>query len=247
MSDRALSLLVYGGSKSGKSTLFLSSPAPRLLLDAESAARFLQTRKIHWNPMDGSAPPSHDGTWDTCVVEIDSYDVGVKALEWLKRGQHPFKSVCLDSISEFQVKAQEGVAGRSKLRVQDWGELFNKVAFFGRDMRDLTTHRSNPLEIVYITATERISYSEDAPEQHRPYLQGQVGSQVPFWYDVCGYMYTTQSKNSEGKMVRTRNLLIGDAPNFEAGNRIPTLNDVDAIPNPNLTELLDAVFGPSNN
>ena len=57
MSDRALSVLVYGDSKSGKTTLAMTAPEPRLLLDVEAASRFVQAKKVHWNPLDGSAPP----------------------------------------------------------------------------------------------------------------------------------------------------------------------------------------------
>ncbi len=240
--DRALSLLVYGPSKSGKSTLFLTSPGPRLFLDVESAARFLPTKKVYWNPLH-DPPPQDDGTWETAIVTVNSLDAAKKALDVLKSGKHPFKSVALDSISELQAKAQESIVGRVQMKMQDWGRLLNEISFFGRDLRDLTTHHSNPLEIVYITATERVDHYEGAPDRHKPYLQGQAGSQLPYWFDVTGYLYPVSLKNAEGKLIKARNLLVSSNPNFEAGNRIPTLAEVEAIPNPNFTELLDTIFG----
>ena len=41
MSDRALTVLVHGPSKAGKTTFANTAPYPRLLLDVESASRFL--------------------------------------------------------------------------------------------------------------------------------------------------------------------------------------------------------------
>lgn len=236
MSDRALSMLVYSESKVGKTTLAMTTPAPRLLLDVESASRFVKSKKVYWNPMDGSAPPKYDGTWETCVVNVHSFDVALKAFEWLKAGKHPFSSVLLDSISELQVKALEEISGRGKMQTQHWGELLNKVSFYGRDLRDLTTNPVKPIEAVVIIATNIVK-----DNKHQPYLQGQIASQVPFWYDVCGYYYLNQEQDAEGNMVQSRNLLIDKHPEYEAGNRVPGLPSV--IANPNISELLDAIFG----
>jgi len=54
--DRSVSFLIYGASKSGKSTLSVTSPAPRLYMDVEAASRFLPIKRIDWNPAK-SAPP----------------------------------------------------------------------------------------------------------------------------------------------------------------------------------------------
>ena len=237
MSGRALSLLVYSTSKAGKSTLAVTSPGPRLLLDVEAASRFLRVNKVYWDPTDGSAPPEYDGTWDTCVVAVRDFETAVKSYEWLRSGKHPFRSVILDSITELQVKAQEFVNGRNKMQTQHWGELLNKISFFARDLRDITVHPTNPVEAVVVVATET-----EKDGVHKPYLQGSVGTQLPFWFDICGYYYVSQSINEEGATVTDRNLLISKHPQYEAGNRVPGLPDV--IQNPNISELLDAIFGP---
>lgn len=238
--DKALSLLVYGPPKSGKTTLAMTGPAPRLLLDVEKAARFLKTKKVYWNPMDGSAPPKHDGTWDTCVVTVHDFQTATKAFDWLRSGKHEFNTVILDSISELQVKAQEDVNGRSKMQTQHWGELLSKISFFGRDLRDLSTHPIRPVECVIITATERIDKDDKGNVVvHRPFLQGGAASQIPYWFDVCGYYYITKSREN-GEMVETRNLLISNHPQYIAGNRVPGLPEV--LYNPNIKKVIDKIF-----
>lgn len=240
MIDRALSMLIYGKAKVGKTTFAVeTSPAPRLVLDVESSSRFIKGKKVYWDPV--KPPPADDGTWDICIVSVDKFEVALKAFEWLSSGKHPFKTVILDSISELQVKAQESVNGRSQMQTQHWGQLLNKISFFGRDLRDLTTNKNKQVEAVIITATEKITTSENLPPTHAPFLQGQVAGQIPYWYDICGYYYATQDKAPDGSTVKNRNLLIGDHPQYESGNRVPGLEDV--LFNPNITDILDQVFG----
>lgn len=236
MLDRALSILVHAESKVGKTTWGLTGPYPRLLLDVEAASRFVPNAKIYWDPMT-EAPPEADGTWDTCVVRVSDYDVVLKAYEWLKSGKHPFNTVILDSISELQSKVQESVAGRKKMQTQDWGELLAKLAYFCRDMRDLTTNKVKPLEAVVI-----IAMSRTVDGVVKPYLQGQIASLVPYWYDLTAYLYVEQVQDpATGEWRTIRRLLTDKNPNFEAGNRIPGLPMI--IDNPNIENILDNVFG----
>jgi len=236
MTDRALSVLVHGHAKVGKTTFANTAPYPRLLLDVEAASRFLQCEKVYWDPM-SDAPPEADGTWDTCIVRVTDFTTALKAYEWLKSGKHPFKSVILDSISELQVKAQELVAGRNQMKTQDWGTLLAKMAFFARDLRDLTVQK-NPLEAVVVTAMSR-----DVEGVLKPYLQGQIASQVAYWFDVTSYIFLDQVQDPEtGQWVVVRKLLTDKNPQFEAGNRVPGLPII--IENPSIVGMLDTVFPP---
>lgn len=233
--DRALSVLVHGHSKVGKTTFANTAPYPRLLLDVEAASRFLQCEKVYWDPMT-DAPPAADGTWDTCIVRVTDFTTALKAYEWLKSGKHPFRSVILDSISELQVKAQELVAGRNQMKTQDWGSLLAKMAFFSRDLRDLTVQK-NPLEAVVITAMSR-----EVEGVLKPYLQGQIASQVPYWFDVTSYLFLDQAQDENGNWHVVRKLLTDKNPQFEAGNRVPGLPII--IENPTIVGMLDTVFPP---
>lgn len=235
--DRAASFLVHGPTKVGKSTFSNTGPSPVLFLDVEKAARFLKGRKKRWNPLT-DAPPAADGSWDICVVNVDSWEKAIKAYEWLKSGKHPFKSVVLDSISELQAKAQEFIVGRNQMKTQDWGTLLSKMAFFCRDLRDLTTMENGTIEAVVITAMSR-----EVEGVFKPYLQGQIAAQVSYWFDVTGYLYVEQVPDENGVVHEVRKLLTGKHPQFESGNRIPDLPYI--IDNPNITTILDNVFGPA--
>jgi hypothetical protein len=241
MSDRALSLLVHGSAKSGKTTLAMTAPAPRLLFDVEKASRFLRNyRKVKWNPMDGSAPPAYDGTWDTCVVIVNDFEEVAKAHEWLKSGQHPFKSVILDSISELQNKCMEGIVGRKQAKTQDWGTLLQRMGGFARDLRDLTTNPVNPIEAVVIT-----SMSVDENDLIKPYLQGGLKAQIPYLYDITGYLFVQQVySEATNEYVDVRRLLTQKHENYEAGERVQGMLP-KYVDYPNIEQMLETIFGPT--
>lgn len=233
--DRAISILVHGPTKVGKSTFSVTGPYPTLFMDVEKAARFLKGRKKRWNPLTES-PPVHDGTWDICVVNVDSWEKATKSYEWLKGGKHPFRSVVLDSISELQAKAQEFVAGRNQMKTQDWGTLLSKMAFYCRDLRDLTTADNSQIEAVVITAMSR-----EVDGVFKPYLQGQISALVSFWFDITGYLWVEQVADADGVVTDVRKLMTGKHPQFETGNRVPDLPYI--IENPNVTGILNSIFG----
>src|ERR1039458_8047441 len=103
--SNTLCMLVHGEPKVGKSWFGQSTPAPRLVLDAEGGSRVpwravngvgVRQRVIKWDP-NTQDPPVYDGTWDTCHVSVQDYKTFEKAYSWLASGRHPFKSLVVDS------------------------------------------------------------------------------------------------------------------------------------------------------
>jgi hypothetical protein len=237
MTNRALSFLIHGFSKVGKSTLAVSAPYPRLLIDVESASRFLLINKIEWDPMTGP-PPVPDGTWDTCVVYARDYETVLKAYQWLDQHPHQFKSLIIDSISELQIRLQEKIAGREQMQMQQWGEMLRAFAGLLRDLRDLTMHPTNPLEALVLT-----SMSVNTDGRWYPYLQGQVKSQAPYLFDVVGYLYTSKRANENPELppIEVRTLLTRQHPVYEAGERVQGRLE-EFIDSPNIEEMIERVF-----
>lgn len=240
MSERALSVLVHGHSKVGKTTFAATAPYPRLLLDVESASRFLPVVRRVWDPVQGP-PPEADGTWDTCVVYVRDYDTVLKVYQWLQVGQHQFKSLILDSISELQVRLKERIAGRGQLQTQQWGEVLTNLAGLMRDFRDLTMHPTNPLEAVVLTAM-----TQQRDGIWRPYLQGQLATVIPYFWDVTGYLYVDQITSEDPTVApqEIRRLLTRKHPLFEAGERVQG-RIPPVVDNPNISQMLDMIFGPA--
>ena len=81
--QRSLTVMVYGESKVGKSSLAVTAPYPRLMLDVEGGHRFLPIIVKYWDPL-REEPPIADGTWDTVVVTVRDYDTVLKTYQLLQ-------------------------------------------------------------------------------------------------------------------------------------------------------------------
>jgi hypothetical protein len=244
--QRALTILVFGAPKVGKSSLAVSGPEPRCVFDVEGSARFLPINAVEWLPQ-SQEPPVLDGTWDTAVIPTISWEVAEAGKRWLQSGKHPFKSVAIDSVSELQQRRIEHVAGREQMTQQNWGDVFRTVSGFIRDMRDLTMHPTNPIESVTMTAMAR-----QIDGMWKPWCQGQLQSVLPYLLDVTAYIWVEQSGTREAP-VEVRKILTRRTSQFEAGERvqgrIPPVVELalrpPGEPSTDIIRLLDMVFPSS--
>ena len=234
---QGVSLLIHGQSKSGKSYFGDTAPAPRLILDAEGGAstRFTASKKVNWDPIK-DAPPKADGTWDTCVVYVRSFQDVQRVYEWLNSGKHSFQSVVIDSLSETQQRCIDALVGTDQMKTQDWGDLLRKMSALVRSYRDLIIHPTNPLQaVIFIAMTREIN------NVRRPYVQGQLSNTLPYYVDVCGYLWT--EVDEEGNV--RRRMLCAPHNAFEAGDRTGKLGNV--IDNPEVNLMLEMIYGPKTN
>jgi hypothetical protein len=233
--------MVYGESKVGKSTFAVTAPYPRLMLDVEGGHRFLPINVKYWDPM-REEPPQADGTWDTAVVQVRDYDVVMKTFQWLQSGKHQFKSLIIDSISELQVKCMDNIAGTEQMKMQQWGELLRHMGALLRDLRDLTMHPTQPLEAVVLTAMAR----KGQDGVYRPYLQGQLAVQAPYFYDILGAITVEQVPNPDPMQppYKVRRMYVERTPDYEAGERVQgRLGKIVEQENLGIERMLDMVFG----
>ncbi len=240
--QRSLTMMIYGESKVGKSTFAVTAPYPRLMLDVEGGHRFLPINVKYWDPM-SEEPPKADGTWDTCVVLVHDYDTVLKAYQWLQAGQHQFKSLIIDSISELQVKLFDKIAGTDALKMQQWGEILRHMGSLLRDLRDLTMHPIAPLEAIVLTAMA----SPDRDGRFHPYLQGQLRVQAPYFYDILGAITVESFPNPDPMKppYKVRRMYVERTDKYEAGERVQgRLGPIVEQENLGVERMLDLVFGP---
>ena len=239
--ERSLTIMVYGESKVGKSSFAVTAPYPRLMLDVEGGHRFLPINVKYWDPLT-EEPPLADGTWDTVVVKVNEYDVVMKAFQWLQSGKHHFKSLIIDSISELQVKCMDNIAGTEQMKMQQWGELLRHMGALLRDLRDLTMHPTQPLEAVVLTAMAR----KGQDGVYRPYLQGQLAIQAPYFYDILGAIVVETEPNPDPMQppYKVRRMYVERTPEYEAGERVQgRLGKVVQQQDLGVERMLDMVFG----
>ena len=239
--QRSLTAMIYGESKVGKSSLAVTAPYPRLMLDVEGGHRFLPIVVKYWDPM-REEPPVADGTWDTCVVVVHKYETVIKTYQWLQSGKHQFASLIIDSISELQVKCMDDIAGAEQMKMQQWGELLRHMGGLLRDLRDLTMHPVNPLEAVVLTAMARTGQDN----RMRPYLQGQLAIQAPYFYDILGALTVEEFPNPDPmqKPIKVRRMYVERTNQYEAGERVQgRLGSIVEQENLSIERMIDIVFG----
>lgn len=232
---QGLSILVHGPAKSGKTTFGETAPAPRLYIDAEGGTRFTDSRKVYWNPQQ-EQPPAADGTWDTCIVTARDFNAMGLAYQWLASGQHPFKSVIVDSLSEIQQRCVDQIAGVGRMEQQLWGDLLRQMSDTVRKLRDLIIHPTNPLQVVLLIAMTKA----DPKGKMIPLVQGQLQNTLPYYLDVTGYFFVEANPETG---VMERKLLVQPHAMFEAGDRTGRLDPI--IVDPNVTTMLGKIFGAS--
>jgi len=245
----SFSLLVHAHSKTGKTTLAGTCPPPVLMLDAEGRSRFLPlseyitafygrpVRLTSWVPT--GPPPRYDGTWDICVVYVGDWATVVNTVQWLHVGQHDFKSVVVDSITELQRKCKTNLKGTEAMKIQDWGELLTQMDTVIRTgLRDLTLHPTNPIDVVMFIAETRQSNGK-----WKPYMQGQIEVALPYWMDIIGYLYIETLQDANGQTGQeVRRLLISQHPLYEAGEAVQgRLGRI--IEQPNVYQMYHQLFG----
>lgn len=245
-----LSALIHAPAKVGKTTLSSTVPPPICVLDAEGGWRFIREsgyrsgvtlRRTEWDPLTGP-PPRWDDTWDFCHVIVRQWSTLTTAYNYLARtDQHDFRSLILDSVTEAQRKLKSNLRGTEQMRIQDWGDLLMFMDKLVRDMRDLVLlPQPNPLHVVMF-----IAETEMKDGAWRPAMQGQIGRSLPYWVDICGYLYTEPTLGPDGQATgKMKKLLIGQgvSPQIVAGERVQgALPDI--IDNPHITRMITQIFG----
>lgn len=215
-SDQRLSLLVHAGAKIGKSTLTGTAPKPVLVLDAEGSWRFIPVRKVTWDPTRGG-PPEYDGTWDACIVMVREWSTVELVYAYVSQYVLPFTSIVIDSITEVQRRCKQNLKGHEALKIQDWGVLLSRMDAVIRGFRDLALIPNLHVRCVVFVAETRVGPNG----KWVPYMQGQIAVSLPYWVDICGYMYADWEVDANGQaQTEIRRLWISPHPQYEAGERV---------------------------
>lgn len=209
-----------------------TTPAPRVVLDAEAGSRFTPSKKILWDP--SQPPPEPSDKWETAIVPIRSFKDVSSTYQWLNSGKHPFRSVILDSISEVQQRAVDDIAGTQQMQMQQWGTLLRTVSDLVRKFRDLVTNPVHPLDAVIFIAMAK----QNQDGIWRPYLAGQLATTFPYYCDATGYLGLVRQE--DGTVVRR--LFVGPVAGYETGERVGGRLGL-YLDNPNISQMVEMVRG----
>lgn len=242
--ERVLSQLIHADSKEGKSTLTSTAPTPHLVLDAEGSWKFIDTmgyrsgrplRKKNWDPLREKLP-RWDDTWDVCRVHVADWQTLAAVRQHLNQIEFDFVSLTLDSVTEAQRRCKANIRGTGQMQIQQWGQLLDQMDELIRGLRDLM-FLPNTLRVVTFVAE---TVMKDG--KWRPFMQGQIRDTMPYWVDICGYLFTELRADGE-LQVKVKKLLVGAGvnPAYIAGERVQgRLPDI--IENPDISAMLAAVY-----
>jgi hypothetical protein len=252
-----LATLVYSQAKTGKTTLAATCPLPIIALDAEGGWKWIPRSplmreiygrdlvRVSWDPVN-EEPPIADGSWDICVVTVHNWQRLQRAYEWFANMSSKndigagYKTIVLDSVSEIQRRCKANIfkAGQD-VTWKHWGQLLDQMDAVIRGFRDLILIDTNDLEVAFFIA-------EAMEENGRwvPNMQGQIKFRLPYWVDICGWLYTEQQQDENGQPFGplTRKLWVAPHDKFlGVGERVQGLIK-PIIERPNMTEIFNTIY-----
>lgn len=148
-SDNAFSMLLYGRSGTGKTAIGSTFPKPLLLLDVQEEG--------------------HDTIAKVPQIDrlpIEDWNEIEQTYWYLKSGDHPYKTVMIDQITQMQDLAMKSVRGESTKREDDtisrreWGQIGGKMKTWLFNYRDLIRDGT----YVVFVAHERTNSTEESVE-----------------------------------------------------------------------------------
>ena len=228
------SFLIYGDSKVGKTWLAASAPKPLLTLDAEAGGmRYVPGRQTVWDVMSDDPPAMDDH--DICTVQVRNVQQLDATRDWIISGKHPFRSVVLDSITDFQSRFKRSLTnnGQKDMGFSGWETLLSRIESTVVDLRDACEDSDQLLCFVVVAGAEN---KDRENVQQYPMMKGQIKRVLPYKLDVCGYL--SQQTDNDGN---TRRLLqVEQSPSIFAGNRLGGAVD-SYIWDPDLSDIMQTL------
>jgi hypothetical protein len=197
VSDLKVYLHVHGVFGSGKTAFGLTGPAPRLVADVEGASfkskyGGIKTLWDDWHK-------SGEDDADTVVYPVKEEDDLKWIIDYLKKGDHPFETFTVDSLTLYQTKLKRELQQPNQQFDPDaeftfhaWNRVLNHMLMQCEDLLSLVEPNAlKPINVCLISATDR--------EAHymRPLLEGQIRKRLPGLVDIHGYLKAQRDKEGE--------------------------------------------------
>lgn len=222
-------VLIYGDPGVGKTYFLGTSQAdartsPMLLLDFEGGTSTLAGLDID-------------------VVQVRDWKDYRDAHNFLSAGDHGYKSIAIDSVSETHWFALQNlmelrdVDSRKIPDVTDqseYGQALVQLRRFLREFRDLPLH-------VFYTAHAKESAEPREGVVKRPSLAGKASNEILGIVDIAAYL--CMADVGEGpKKEQKRVMVLKNYPKIRAKTRTPWVSDTpDELIEPTMTSLFDAI------
>lgn len=122
----ALTILSFGESGHGKSTLFETAPGPRLLLDSEGKAELLEGKTVVWSDL--SVIPEFDED-TTVILPVRTWQRVNEAVRLMERMGTKFRSFGVDSFSRLQEHLMQELTKGGEPDWDTWSAIKARMTF----------------------------------------------------------------------------------------------------------------------
>lgn len=225
-------LLLEAMAKQGKSWLASSAPKPLLFLDFEHRAKYVPggDEATFW---DGSSDPMKMAPSSSRIYIHEAEDLNryAQAMQWLRAGKHPFRTVVLDSCMELRFRLLfSKFPNIESIEGKDIGTINRLLEQSVKDILNLTKLPNNKCDcVILINGTIVDDYSKKI----KPLGLGSVSQMLVHWVDVVAYL-----DNNSGRRLwlgdrADQDLLVGDGT-----NQLITKTGASIL-NPDITKLYE--------
>lgn len=161
--------VIYGASGSGKTYFAATAPKP---IFASAEGGLLSTRK-HKKKI---GPIKY--------VKIEKIEDLKEMLTILRKGEHQFETVVIDSITEINEIIKENIERKrgAQMQLKDWGDLAKAIKMVLRGFRDLDMH------VIFI-AQEKTEKDDQKTEKIVPSLNGKAANEIAYFMDIVAYAF----------------------------------------------------------
>lgn len=189
------------------------------------------------------------------VIDLENFEHLDKLFWWLAKGDHPYKSVGLDSFSELQMFNLDDIVSKQINKVSasgakredmddiwqdDYGKSTQQLRRVARRFRDLPMH-------VFFSCHDAESKDKDGMVKVHPLLTPKLRTSVIGYLDIVSYMYMQTVKvadeDGEEQEQLIRRLLCQPYGKWTAKDRSPGGKLGVIVDDPSIPKVMNLITG----
>lgn len=189
-------MLIYGSSGVGKTML------------AGSADGVPDLRRVLFVDIEGGTLTLRNSTYNEVeIVRAKSWTDLQKIYEELYLGNHDFRTVVIDSLTECMKMSMDSVMRRlveeNEERdadvpgIREWNINLEQTRKFVRRFRDL------PVNTIFTALEKTDKNMRTGATKRMPSLSGKVASEIAAFLDIVAYLYSKELENENKRMLLT--------------------------------------------